>query len=74
MKPALIALGLSALALGSCAPGAPEGVDGAALDGAIDRAIGDPNTCVLIGDAGGTDYRYGTAVTCGRGLRSEERR
>jgi len=52
--------------LGACSPGAPEGVSKAALDAAVDGAIGDPNTCVLIGKpTGGVVYRYGTHETCG---------
>jgi len=50
----------------SCAPGAPKGVDKAVLDDAVGRAIGDPNTCVLIGQAGKVVYRFGTNVVCGR--------
>jgi hypothetical protein len=65
---AALALGVGALA--ACAPGAPEGTDKATLDEAVSRAIGDPNTCVLIArrDDGKVVYRYNTATTCDRSL------
>ena len=64
----LAALGLSAAILSACAPGAPAGVEKALLDDAVSRAIGDPGTCVLIGQGGKVAYRYGTNVICGRKL------
>lgn len=64
----LAALGLSAAILSACAPGAPAGVDKAKLDEAVSRAIGDPGTCVLVGQGGKVAYRYGTNVICGRKL------
>ena len=59
---------LAALALAACAPGAPPGVDKAELDDAVSRAIGDPNTCVLIAERDGGDvvYRYNTATICAK--------
>ena len=64
---------LAALALAACSPGAPEGTDKATLDDAVSRAIGDPNSCVLIADrAGKVIYRYNTATTCDRELPSCE--
>jgi hypothetical protein len=38
------------------------------LDAAISRAVGDPNTCVLIAEAGSGRryYRYNSATTCAR--------
>lgn len=62
------ALFLSAAILSACAPGAPEGVEKAKLDDAVGRAIGDPGSCVLIGDGDKVVYRYGTNVVCGRKL------
>lgn len=57
------------LSLAACGPKAPEGVDRAALDGAINQAVGDPGTCVLIAEAGGRQvYRFGTHAVCGRKL------
>ena len=58
----------AALVLAACAPGAPPGVDKAALDEAVSRAVGDPNTCVLIGEKGSGRalYRYNTATACAR--------
>lgn len=63
-----VAIGVLAATLSACAPGAPAGVDKAKLDDAVSRAIGDPGTCVLIGDGGKVVYRYGTNVICGRKL------
>lgn len=62
------ALALAALTLAACAPGAPPGVDKAELDAQVSRAIGDPNTCVLIAEAGSGRvlYRYNTATSCAR--------
>lgn len=59
-----------ALTLGACAPGAPPGVDRDELDAAISKAIGDPGTCVLIGEAGSGKllYRYNSATACDREL------
>lgn len=61
---------LSAAVLAACAPTAPKGVDKAALDDAVSRAIGDPGTCVLISEGGKLVYRYGSNVVCGRTLPS----
>ncbi len=63
----VIAAGLAAAMLSACSPDAPPGVDKAALDEAVSRAVGDPNTCVLIAETGGrTLYRYNTATTCAK--------
>lgn len=67
MRRAAAALCLTAL-LAACGPKAPEGVDKAVLDQAISEAIGDPGTCVLIGQGGKVVYRYGTHTVCGRKL------
>lgn len=57
------------LALAACGPKAPEGVDQRVLDAAINQAVGDPGTCVLIAEAGGRQvYRFGTHAVCGRKL------
>jgi len=69
MKTSAAALVFLSLALAAaCAPKAPEGVDKAALDDAVARAIGDPSTCVLISEAGKTDviYRYNERIICDR--------
>jgi len=57
---------LALLALAACSPGAPEGVDKAALDDAVSRAIGDPNSCLMIAEADGGEvvYRYNSATAC----------
>ena len=66
------ALALAALSLAACAPTAPKGVDKAALDDAVSRAIGGPTTCLLIGEraSGKVLYRYNTATVCARSLAS----
>lgn len=67
---ALAAFSLSALALGACSPSLPKGVDKDKLDQAISEEIGDPNTCVLVGEQGSGRvlYRYNTHTTCARTL------
>ena len=66
------ALGLLACAaLAACSPKLPAGVDKHRLDLAVNDAIGDPNTCVLIGRPDGElVYRFGSHMTCGRRLPS----
>jgi len=60
--------------LAACSSGAPEGLERATLDAAVSKAIGDPSTCVLIGEpgTGRLVYRYNTHVACGRALPSCE--
>jgi hypothetical protein len=63
----ILAAGLACGLLTACAPDAPPGVDKIRLDEAISRAVGDPNTCVLIAERGGkTLYRYNTATACAK--------
>lgn len=59
---------LALLGLAACQPGAPPGVDKDQLDEAVSRAIGDPNTCLLIAEKGSgrTLYRYNTATVCAK--------
>jgi hypothetical protein len=70
MRAALILT--AALVLAACSPDAPKGADKATLDEAVSRAVGDPNTCVMIaermegGKGGKVVYRYNTATTCDR--------
>lgn len=60
---------LLSLAAAGCGPQAPDGVDKRVLDAAINQAVGDPGTCVLIAEAGGGQvYRFGTHAVCGRKL------
>jgi hypothetical protein len=58
----------AALTLAACSPSAPPGVDRDQLDEAVSRAVGDPNTCVLIAEAGSGRvlYRYNTATACAK--------
>lgn len=67
-------LGLLALGLAACSPGAPKGVAKDRLDAAVSDAIGDPATCLLIGEraSGRIVYRYNTATICARLLPSCE--
>src|SRR4051794_8897590 len=62
----------AALVLGACTPTPPSarGLDHDALDDAIAKAIGDPDTCVLLADRATRKvvYRYGEAMTCARAL------
>jgi hypothetical protein len=65
-------LSLAALALAACSPGAPKGVDKDTLDAAVSRAIGDPDSCLLIAEQGSGKlvYRYNTHIACARPLPS----
>ena len=67
-KAALVVL--CAVALASCAPKPPKGVDEEALSSAIGDAIGDPNTCVVLADAksGKVIWKYQALNECGRRL------
>jgi hypothetical protein len=69
VRAAFAALTVLALGLTACGPKLPEGVDEAQLSEAVGRAIGGPNTCVLIGDAKGRQaWRGGAYVSCARNL------
>ena len=72
LVPSLAVLGLAALTLGGCSPGAPKGVDKDTLDTAVSRAIGDPDSCLLIAEqaSGKLVYRYNTHTACARPLPS----
>ena len=54
----------------ACGPRLPKGVDADKLQDAVSDAIGDPNTCMLIGRQGGGEvvWRYNTHTTCARVL------
>lgn len=56
------------MGVAACSPGAPPGVDRDALDAQVSRAIGDPNSCLLIAKAGSGRvlYRYNSATACAR--------
>jgi len=56
------------LLLTACSPGAPPGVNRDELDAAVSRAIGDPNSCLLIAKKGSGQvlYRYNSATACDR--------
>ena len=61
---------LAAVVLQGCGPRLPKGVDPDKLTDAISGAIGDPNTCMLIGRQGSGQvvWRYNTHTTCARSL------
>jgi len=67
---ALAALAAAGLAIAACGPKLPKGVDPERLDQAVSDAIGDPNTCMLIGRQGSGQvvWRYNTHTTCARSL------
>jgi len=57
------------LALTACSPKLPKGVDEQQLSNAVGRAIGGPNTCVLLADkAGKVVWTGGGYITCARNL------
>nr|QQZ49445.1 hypothetical protein JKL49_20990 [Phenylobacterium glaciei] len=68
MRFALVAV--AALSLSACSPAVLKGVNQDALDAAINDVVGDPGTCVLIGETGSGEvvHRFGSNVTCGRAL------
>lgn len=70
MSPRLALAAALVLGLAACSPAVLKGVDIAALDAAINATVGDPGTCVLIGETGSgeTVHRFGSNVTCGRAL------
>jgi hypothetical protein len=70
MRRASAALALVVLALAGCGPRLPKGVDAEKLDSSVSAAIGDPQTCVLIGRqrSGDVVWRYNTHTTCARSL------
>jgi hypothetical protein len=64
-----LALAAAAL-LAACGPRLPKGVDPDKLNDAVSDAIGDPNTCMLIGRQGSGQvvWQYNTHTTCARTL------
>ncbi|WP_310539984.1 hypothetical protein [Phenylobacterium sp.] len=70
MSPRLTLAAALALSLSACSPAVLKGVDIAALDAAINDKVGDPGTCVLIGEtrSGEVVHRFGSNVTCARAL------
>ena len=65
-----IAAGLALAApLTACSPKLPKGVDEQQLSNAVGRAIGGPNTCVLLANkAGKVVWTGGGYITCARNL------
>jgi hypothetical protein len=70
MRWASIPLVAAALALCACGPHLPKGVDPDKLEQAVSDAIGDTNTCMLIGRQGSGEvvWRYNTHTVCARAL------
>ncbi|CAN1520041.1 hypothetical protein MCEMIH16_01067 [Caulobacteraceae bacterium] len=65
----VLSVGLASLALAACEPAGPKGVDSELLTQQVSKAIGDPNTCVLIVEKGTAKvvFRYGEYTTCALG-------
>lgn len=68
IRPVLVPLAALAALAAACAPPLPKGVDAQALETAVEDSVGDPNTCVLVGQAGTgrVVWTYGTNVSCGK--------
>ncbi|MCA6243672.1 MAG: hypothetical protein IM666_07875 [Phenylobacterium sp.] len=67
IRPAFGPLAALAVLAAACSPPLPSGVDSNRLQNAVGDAVGDPNTCVLIAEAGtGRNvWRYGSSRSCG---------
>ncbi|MCA3735600.1 MAG: hypothetical protein INE97_09715 [Phenylobacterium sp.] len=67
IRPAFGPLAALAVLAAACSPSLPSGVDSNRLQNAVGDAVGDPNTCVLIAEAGtGRNvWRYGSSRSCG---------
>ncbi len=65
----VLSVGLASLALAACEPAGPKGVDSELLTQQVSKAIGDPNTCVLIVEkvTAKVVFRYGEYTTCALG-------
>ena len=72
MRPAVLLIGAGlalAAPLAACSPKLPKGVDEQQLSNAVGRAIGGPNTCVLLANkAGKVVWTGGGYITCSRNL------
>jgi hypothetical protein len=68
--PGPLALALLALTLAGCGSRLPKGVDADKLDQGVADAIGDLNTCLLIGRKGSGDlvWRFNSHTNCARKL------
>ena len=67
-RPAVLLIA-AGLVLVGCSPKLPKGVDEQQLSNAVGRAIGGPNTCVLLGNkAGKVVWTGGGYITCARNL------
>lgn len=68
----LLAISAASLALAACEPTGPKGIDTELLNQQVGRAVGDPNTCVLIVEKGSARvvWRYGDHSTCASAMPS----
>ena len=67
-RPAVLLIA-AGLVLAGCSPKLPSGVDEQQLSNAVGRAIGGPNTCVLLANkAGKVVWTGGGYITCARNL------
>ncbi len=62
----LLAVAAVSVALAACEPTGPKGVDSELLTQTVRKAVGDPNTCVLIVEktSARVVFRYGDYTTC----------
>lgn len=70
MRRPAAALVIAAAALAACGPRLPKGVDADKLEQSVSDAIGDAQTCMLIGrqGSGAVVWRYNTHTICARRL------
>lgn len=61
-----VAVAAVSVALAACEPTGPKGVDAELLTQTVRKAVGDPNTCVLIVEktSARVVFRYGDFTTC----------
>jgi hypothetical protein len=66
----VVGAAVAAALLQGCGPHLPKGVDADKLNDAVSGAIGDPDTCMLIGRQGSGQviWRYNTHTVCARAL------
>jgi hypothetical protein len=65
----VLAVAFASLALAACEPTGPKGIDSELLTQQVSKAIGDPNTCVLIVEKATAKvvFRFGDYTTCALG-------
>ncbi|HRD27650.1 MAG TPA: hypothetical protein PLO65_05050 [Caulobacter sp.] len=68
----VLTLAGAGLGLAACEPTGPRGIDAELLNQQVGRAVGDPNTCVLLVEKGSGKvvWRYGDHSTCASAMPS----